>query len=267
MLITTPATSEMFVSQWRRRMGERSSPSSTKGWGMMASPLWAPRKRACHKATLKITHSLAAIPNTGYSQKTLSLFLPTLGWPVLNKHMVALILRQQEAPRALCTPQGGYQPLHGHHLSLKALFTHLQPHTEVPVRQQMDAPLHHIFGQLSVAWQWSFSFCVTVAWLRLSKGGNLIWRTKLLLKPWTWLGNSGRSEYPPTATLQIPKWDLWHFWACLDIAKYMLELCELNGRFRRWDWGSFAFLTGQCNWSDICSLSSPRTSLFPIDFY
>lgn len=65
----------------------------------------------------------------------------------------------------------------------KPAVTHLQPHTEAPVRQQVDAPSHHIFGQLSVAWQRSFSFCVRVAWLKFSNRGNLIWKTKLLLKP------------------------------------------------------------------------------------
>lgn len=59
--------------------------------------------------------------------------------------------------------------------------TDLQPHSEAPVRQQVDAPLHHILGQLSVAWHWSLSFCVR-AGLWLSEG-NLIWKTKPLLKP------------------------------------------------------------------------------------
>lgn len=58
--------------------------------------------------------------------------------------------------------------------------TDLQPHSEAPVRQQVDAPLHHVPGQLSVAWHWSFSFCVRVV-LCLSKG-NLIWKTKPFLK-------------------------------------------------------------------------------------
>jgi len=65
----------------------------------------------------------------------------------------------------------------------KPAFTNLQPHSEVPVRQQVDAPLHHVFGQLSMGWQWCFS-CVGVVWLHLSKGGNLIWKIKPSLKPW-----------------------------------------------------------------------------------
>ncbi|KAL2296928.1 LOW QUALITY PROTEIN: hypothetical protein Nmel_014979 [Mimus melanotis] len=59
--------------------------------------------------------------------------------------------------------------------------TNLQPHSEAPVRQQVDAPLHHIPSQLSMAWHSSFSFWVR-AGLWLSKG-NLIWKTKPLLKP------------------------------------------------------------------------------------
>ena len=65
----------------------------------------------------------------------------------------------------------------------KLAFTNLQPHSEAPVRQQVDAPLHHVFGRLGMAWQWSFSFCVRVVWLRLSKGRNVIWKTKPFLRP------------------------------------------------------------------------------------
>lgn len=61
--------------------------------------LRASREGACYEDTRKILCSLAAIPKTDYSQKTVSLSLPRLGGSVLNKHVPALTSLRQEPSR------------------------------------------------------------------------------------------------------------------------------------------------------------------------
>lgn len=138
--------------------------------------LRAPGKGTRHEATLRTLFSLAA-PEPAPSRKAASLPLARLGGVCpdpfragrTNTHCAGV----DEAP-APCSGAAGPS---------QAAFTHLQPHVEVPVGQQVQAPLHHVLGQLSVAWQRSFPFGVRAVQLWLRKVGTLIWKTEPLLKP------------------------------------------------------------------------------------